>query len=327
MPNDDLEQLRMALLHQVFLHVLNHELTTVHLEDPKHVLDIGTGTGEWAIRMAELHPKCEIVGTDISAIAETKGVPMNVFFEIEDAEEWERLPDLYDLVHFRGMEGAFEDWRLMYENVFYSLKPGGYIEVQDLDTVNGLDRFMSTFGPDSIVYSLHRDLAIASEKSGRRLGVANMDPQYFTDAGYVDVKVTRYEIPITVAEKTAGKIWLIACLDAFEAMCLRLLTEYMDWDPDDCKAACEEAARELANLAKDPDKSMGLLVNMVVVTARKPLDAPPSRAHRGATSSSPSMQSQVDPATRAVPMDMSRETSPIAMDPGPSQQVRDFQPA
>src|SRR5688572_17952668 len=98
MPNDDMEQLRLALLHRVYLHVLNHELTTVHLDSPEHILDIGTGTGEWAIRIAELFPHCEVVGTDISATAETQGVPMNVFFEIEDAEDWERLPDLYDLI-------------------------------------------------------------------------------------------------------------------------------------------------------------------------------------------------------------------------------------
>ncbi|KAL2205017.1 S-adenosyl-L-methionine-dependent methyltransferase, partial [Sarocladium strictum] len=270
MPNDDMEQLRMTLLHRVYLHVLNNELTTVPLNNPEHILDIGTGTGEWAIRVAELFPLCEVVGTDISATAETQGVPMNVFFEVEDAEEWERLPDLYDLIHFRDMEGAFGDWAAMYANVYYSLKPGGYVEVQDFDSVEGLSKFFAQFSPDSSVHALQRDLLLASEKAGRTRGTSHMHPRVFLDAGFVDVRATEYAIPISVAEKTAGKIWLIACLDAWEAMCLRLLTEQMDWDPDECKAACEEAARELANLAKDPEKSKGLQVKMVVVTARKP---------------------------------------------------------
>ena len=64
--------------------------------------------------------------------------------EVEDAEDWERLPDFYDLIHFRNMEGAFTDWPLMYDNVFYSLKPGGWIEVQDFDTVDGMGKFMRT---------------------------------------------------------------------------------------------------------------------------------------------------------------------------------------
>ena len=96
------------------------------------------------------------------------------------------------------------------------------------------------------------------------------------EAGFVDIRVTEYVIPITVAERSAGKIWLISCLDALEANCLRLLTAYMGWDPEKCKAACEAAAREMANLAKNPEKSKGLQVKMRVIVARKPLDAPPS---------------------------------------------------
>lgn len=84
-PNDELEQDRLRLVHQVFLNVFNFELTSVALENPKHILDIGTGTGEWAIGMAELFPDCEVVGVDISAIQPT-AVPHNVFFEIDDCE-------------------------------------------------------------------------------------------------------------------------------------------------------------------------------------------------------------------------------------------------
>lgn len=84
-PNDDLEQDRMRVVHQVYLNVFDLELTTVPLEDPKYILDIGTGTGEWAIGMAEMFPDCEVVGVDTSAIQPT-AVPHNVFFEIDDCE-------------------------------------------------------------------------------------------------------------------------------------------------------------------------------------------------------------------------------------------------
>jgi len=127
MPNDDIEQWRMAIQHQVFMHVLDGEVTLAPIQNPDHILDVGTGTGDWAIKMAELQPQCEVVGTDIAAIAETKSVPMNVFFEIEDAEDWDRHPDMYDLIHFRLMEGAFRNWSFVYDNTFFSLKPGGWI--------------------------------------------------------------------------------------------------------------------------------------------------------------------------------------------------------
>ncbi|KEY69401.1 hypothetical protein S7711_05715 [Stachybotrys chartarum IBT 7711] len=274
MPNDDLEQLRLALQHQVFLHVLDGELTIVPLEDPTHLLDVGTGTGEWAIRLAELFPQCEVVGTDIAAIAETSSVPMNVFFEIEDAEDWDRLPDYYDLIHFRSMEGAFQDWPFIYDNVFYSLKPGGWVEVQDFDTTEGLNRFRAQLPPDSPLHNLMTDLDLAAAKAGRQRGIAHMDPRVLMESGFVDVRVTEYVVPISVAEKSAGKIWLISCLDSLESNCLRLLTQYMDWEPEECKTACEAAAREMANIAKHPELSKGLIVKVRIVVARKPLDAP-----------------------------------------------------
>ncbi|KAF4123219.1 Methyltransferase domain [Geosmithia morbida] len=276
MPIDEIEQLRLSLNHQVFLHVLHGEHTTVKLDNPQHILDVGTGTGEWAIKMAETFPDCEVVGTDIAAVAETSSVPMNVFFEIEDAEEWDRSPDLYDLIHLRTMMGAFRDWRYIYECAYYSLKPGGWIELQDFDATESEMRFAQQFSPDSAIHRLFEDLEIAADRSGRRRGPAYLDPHLFMDAGFVDVRVTEYQIPISVAEKSAGKIWLISCLDSLEAGCLRLLTEQMGWDPDECKIACESVAREMAELAKDPAKSEGLVVKAVVIVARKPEDAPES---------------------------------------------------
>ena len=278
MPNDEIEQLRLAITHQVFIHVLDGELTNAPLEDPTHVLDIGTGTGDWAIRMAEVYPKCEVVGTDISAIAETSSVPMNVFFEIEDAEDWDRPPDSYDLIHMRYLDGSFRDWSFMYESVFYSTKPGGWIEVMDFDTPDAFSRFATHFSPTSPVHEIFRDMLEASNKAGRECGVKHLNPMLLLEAGFVDVRVTEYPIPLTVAEHTAGKIWLISCLDAFEAMCLRLLIEQMGWDPDECKLACEHAARELAELAKNPEVSKGLFIVLRSLVGRKPLHGPASGA-------------------------------------------------
>ena len=40
---------------------------------------------------------------------------------------------------------------------------------------------------------------------------------------------------------------------------------------DECRAACEDTARELVALARDPETSPSLHVNMVIFAARKPL--------------------------------------------------------
>lgn len=273
MPIDEPEQVRMYLLHQVFLHVFGGEHSTVYLDNPTNILDVGTGRGEWAIRMGEVYPNCDVVGIDIAAEMPTKQVPMNVSFLIEDAEDWIQPENMYDLIHFRTMEGAFKDWNQLMANVCKSLKPGGWMELQDFDSGEGFIKFLSQFPPDSPMHTIMGDLVIAAEKSGRPRGNFHLDPRMYIDAGFVDVRQTEYLVPITVGEKSsAGQLWLVACLDALEALCLRLLTEHMGWDPEECKKACLTAAMQLAEIAKDPVKSKGLVIRVVVIVGRKPID-------------------------------------------------------
>ncbi|KAL7818527.1 S-adenosyl-L-methionine-dependent methyltransferase [Trichoderma gracile] len=276
MPNDELEQLRVTLLHQVFVHILDGELTLVPLEEPpSHVLDVGTGTGEWAIRMAEMFPECEVVGTDISAIAETESVPVNVFFEIEDAEDWDRPPDHYDMIHMRWLAGSFRDWRFVYDCAYYSLKPGGWIEVLDFDGFDGM-ACIDHFPPESPIHRLFKDIHKAAELSGRKLSMDHLNAPDFMDAGFVDIRVMEYSLPLVFGEPSIDKLWLMALIDGIESSALRLLTEHMGWDPDECKAVCEQVARDLANLTKYPKTAKDLVIKLRVVVARKPLEAPMS---------------------------------------------------
>lgn len=58
------------------------------LNEPHRILDIGTGTGIWAIDMADQYPIAEVVGTDLSPI-QPSWVPTNCRFEVDDATlEW-----------------------------------------------------------------------------------------------------------------------------------------------------------------------------------------------------------------------------------------------
>lgn len=48
-PNDDMEQERMDLLHHLVNLVMSGELHLAPLDNPKKCLDVGTGTGIWAL--------------------------------------------------------------------------------------------------------------------------------------------------------------------------------------------------------------------------------------------------------------------------------------
>ncbi|KAI1104243.1 S-adenosyl-L-methionine-dependent methyltransferase [Jackrogersella minutella] len=279
MPNDDDEQVRLQLINQVYLKTFDGELTSVPLEAPSNILDIGTGVGEWAIDMAELYPDCEVTGTDIANIFERR-VPRNVFWEIDDAElEWERPPNHYDLVHLRDMSGSFSDWHYIYRSAFDCIKPGGWIEVLDFDDQKGMTNFHSLFETESMVHKVAHDLIEASIMHGRPHGVAHLEPRFLVNMGYVDVQLSEHAIPLRTEDGSTGKFWLLAMLNGIESICLRLLTKYKGWDPEEVRRACDLIGQELMAMAVNPKRARGFVVKVRVLKGRKP--GPLSRWSRG----------------------------------------------
>lgn len=270
-PNDELEQDRLRVMHQVFLQVFDFELTSIHLDEPKNILDIGTGTGEWAIGMGEEYPDCEIVGVDISAI-QPSAVPHNVFFEIDDCEiDWMRPDDTIDLVHMRDMAGAISDWDFVFREALTCLKPGGHLEVLDFhDHTSDRNTFLTCFPPESEIHTFARAIDEASIKAGRRRGTHHMDVDALGDMGYVDVEIKERNIPFNPLINTVARMWLITCLHTIEAGSLRLLTKYLDWEPEAAYEACDRVCQEVKAKALDPNQSADLKIAMRLLTARKP---------------------------------------------------------
>lgn len=271
MPNDLSEQTRQYVIHQVYLRLFDLKLTTVPLEDPTYILDIGTGIGEWAVEIAEKYPDCDVYGTDIAPIQPTN-VPFNVEFHIEDAEEeWIRPASAVDLVHLRNLAGAFSDWSFIYQQAFECIKPGGYIEILDFDEHRGMQNFVSWFPEGSAVEVVTSALRRASVMDGRPKGVDHMDRQLLIDAGFTDIKEDVYDIPLGRHENSKfGEDWLFACLTGVEATCLRLLTKYMGWDTDYVRTLCDTVSVEMKRMADDKKRAKGFVVKLRVLVGRKP---------------------------------------------------------
>ncbi len=68
-PNDDDEQDRMDLGHHLYRLLLRGDLHLAPIGDsPQRVLDLGTGTGIWAMEFADQFQSAEVLGTDLSPI-------------------------------------------------------------------------------------------------------------------------------------------------------------------------------------------------------------------------------------------------------------------
>ncbi|KAH6949262.1 S-adenosyl-L-methionine-dependent methyltransferase [Fusarium avenaceum] len=92
------------------------------------VIDIGTGTGIWALDFADEYPNAEVIGTDISPI-QPSWVPPNLKFEIEDCtQSWTFAPNSADYIHIRWLIGSIPDWNQFFKEAYKTCKPGGWVE-------------------------------------------------------------------------------------------------------------------------------------------------------------------------------------------------------
>ena len=99
------------------------------ISQPKQVLDVGTGTGIWAIEMGDEHPDAHVLGTDLSPI-QPELVPPNCIFEIDDCEmEWTWPDNHFDYIHVRDLHGSIRDWSKFMNEAFRCCKPGGLVEL------------------------------------------------------------------------------------------------------------------------------------------------------------------------------------------------------
>lgn len=125
MPNDEEEQSRLDLYHHIFLMMLGGGLYTAPLdkEKPHRILDVGTGTGIWAVDMADLHPQAEVIGNDISPI-QPSWVPHNLKFEVDDIEEdWTYEDNFFDYIHMRSLSGSIVNWQALLKNAYKLINP------------------------------------------------------------------------------------------------------------------------------------------------------------------------------------------------------------
>lgn len=284
MPNDEDEQLRQQILHQVFLFLFDSKLTTAPLFSPTKILDVGTGTGEWAMDIGEAFPKADVTGTDISAI-QPSAVPSNVLFEIFDAEDdvgWTYAPNLFDLIHFRTMSGCFSCWDLIYQRAYTHLKPGGWIELIDFD--NDQDSgFLSYFAPDSEVHTWRAAMRKASAMYGMDLYPAYLKPERLAIQGFTDIQISSHTIPLgswpaDLNIRSMVKLWLVAVLAGLEASSMRLLTKELGWEADEVRRVCNMISSELMSTVLNKEKVKDMSVAIKVTIARKPLE--PERQSR-----------------------------------------------
>ncbi|KAK2046103.1 S-adenosyl-L-methionine-dependent methyltransferase [Colletotrichum somersetense] len=137
-PNDEFEMNRLDLAHAMMVKAMGSVLYCAPLQKEKvhRILDIGTGTGIWAVEMGDVFHHAEVLGIDLSATTPEWHLP-NVKFEIDDIEEPWVGHKKYDYIFCRYMGTSIKDWPKLMKNIYDNLALGGWAEFQDINTSVG----------------------------------------------------------------------------------------------------------------------------------------------------------------------------------------------
>ncbi|KAG6159780.1 hypothetical protein E4U37_002488 [Claviceps purpurea] len=192
-PIDEMEQDREDMQHAMMMMLMRDKLFLSPIGNhPQSIFDIGTGTGTWAIQVGERYPSATVRGIDI-ALIQPGMVPSNVSFLVNDCEqEWaERY---VDLVHFRFMITMLRDTSKVLGHAFKSLRPGGWIELQEYESTPMCDD--GTMPNDDAVKHLYELVERSFEKFGLKANLAPQLGTYLEKAGFEDIRCQVMKVPI-----------------------------------------------------------------------------------------------------------------------------------
>ncbi|RPA81281.1 S-adenosyl-L-methionine-dependent methyltransferase [Ascobolus immersus RN42] len=248
LPNDEAEEERLNVGHAAFFFMLKGELHIAPVY-PRRVLDLGTGTGCWAIDMGDLYPDAEIIGTDLSPI-QPHFVPPNVHFEVDDFEDEEwgfSEKERFDLIHTRHLVGSVQDWRSFVRKCYDNLQPGGFLELHETDIVNTYSEDNSIKGSAIEKYSL--SLKIAGIKAGRPMHITSELSSYLEEAGFINIVVRKTRAPIGTwpkdeFHKQLGEQLREMALSGLEAYGLATFTRVLGWSEDRARELIEDCKRD-----------------------------------------------------------------------------------
>jgi len=228
------------MIHQICLLLLDDRLFLAPVVDlgSKRVLDIGTGTGAWAIDLANAYPATEIVGNDLSP-SQLSWHPPNIQFIVDNTElEWVE-PHPYDFIHSRNLAGSIRDWPNLVRQIYENLNPNGWVEFQEF--TNTLYSSDGTLHNDNPLALMMDGLTAACEKVGRTFHPAISLKSWVEEAGFVDVEQRSVRVPIGSWPKDKKLkeigVWTSASLsEGFEALTAVLFQDVLGWDAKELRA-------------------------------------------------------------------------------------------
>ncbi|KAL4405408.1 S-adenosyl-L-methionine-dependent [Colletotrichum abscissum] len=175
------------------------------------ILDVGTGTGAWAIEVGETHPHALVVGIDLSPI-QPQYVPPNVEFQIDDFNEpWTFKDNSLDYINMRFLTGSVRDWEFLVGEAYRCLKEDGILESSEPSFLIESDD--GTVDQRSAWNQWHGVFQEYGAQIGQTFSVVQegIQRRALEEAHFSDIQEFDYKIPIGSWPRDEEYRWLGRC--------------------------------------------------------------------------------------------------------------------
>jgi SAM-dependent methyltransferase len=251
MPIDEDELDRMDLQHRKYEMVIGdkHFLAPIG-PTPQRILDLGTGTGIWALDVADMYPSAQVIGVDIAPI-QPKWTASNCQFEIDDVEEtWTFKENSFDFIHFRDPLYVVRNWPRLMEQCYSHTKPGGWCELACIYPVPMCDD--GTMPADSGFKVICDKFIEASYLFGAPADSPLRFAGYLRDAGFIDVAEHIFKVPSSPWPKNRrlkqiGALEMTNVVAGATAFGLRAFEKVFGWTKDQTELAMVNFRRDVKN--------------------------------------------------------------------------------
>lgn len=270
LPNDAAEQDRLDMQHAAITRMFHGRLHWAPVKDPKHVLDIATGTGIWANDFALRNPKSHVIGTDLSRIQPDWVAPNCTWIQDDAEEDWlygtTDSPIQFDFIHLRLVHTCFNDPRKVMRHAFQNLTPGGWVEYCDPTHEYGsIDGNIQGTAFLRWGQLLCQGMAL----HGRDMLVGKYYKQWMIEEGFVDVTEIKFMLPGNAwpenpEMKAVGQFTLLNCHNGFRGVGWKVFKD-LGLTPDEIEQLVIDAKRDAA------DPTYRWFIPVYVVFGRKPL--------------------------------------------------------
>ncbi|PGH04798.1 hypothetical protein GX51_03284 [Blastomyces parvus] len=249
LPNDEQEQDRMDLNHHIYRTLLGGSLYLAPVPDNvRRVLDLGTGTGIWAIDFADEHVGAEVIGNDLSPI-QPSWTPPNCKFEIDDFESTWSYTQPFDFIHAREMEGMVKDVDKLFQQSYKFLNQNGWLEMQTIE--------LDIFGDETLEkakdFIRWRNLLIeAGDKFGKSMSTVNTWVGKMEKAGFKNVKSEQRILPFSPWPKDEklkelGRYHQLQMFQGIGAYSAAPLVRILGWEPAEVEVLLAAVRKDLKN--------------------------------------------------------------------------------